>query len=305
MVVAPPIAAMGLDMKSIKTSSVLFFFLGGLGEVTCLAQIVDFKPKWSGMSTIELNSNQSYLADTFLKTQLNNDVLDYSQTLDLRQRFEDLNRDYEMRQKFGLVCHELEINHTGQVSDFSKKVAQQVKSRQMIIEKKKFMPFVDSLRKTEILRAVEKPAGFLVGAVAIYFGEPIRVHLSQEVKISAKAVVPSRTGSLVVNSPYLNGVLDVRASAPLGRDPASVSPPDAMGRGDERFRVVLSQVLPWIGVSSGWSYVSTSNLFGASFNKQITPHLSCSFDYYFPLDPLTTDVKIPGENVKLSYGMNF
>jgi hypothetical protein len=263
------------------------------------------KPQWSGMSSITSSSNQSFLNNTSHNSQALVELLDPRDILILTQQLNDLNRDYNLRKNFGLVSPQFEASHTSRLTDFSKHVFGRIQDRQIEKEKRKLLGLIDEIKNSDLVKIIEKPAAVLVAIMALYSGKAIQVEVADNTKVSARAAVPSGSAQISVMSPLLNGSVDVLTHAPAGRDPTAMPQDNPLFRGDERYKVSLIKNIHEIGFTGGLHFLSTSRIVGVSIGKGILPNLNCTIHYFYPLDPARSDIRNPGENILLSYGMSF
>ena len=226
-----------------------WFWLLGLGlGFSSPGQASRYQPDRQGFLFDERYLNQSFLSQTHQRSDPTPEVLNQIGILKLQQDYEDLNRDYSMRQSFGIVTRSQELSHAGQMEEFSKDIFHRIQSYQLDQERKRLEPLVEQIEKNEMLQILALPFGL---AAALWYGKSFEVNLGGEMKASASTTLPSQTAEVKIRSPLLNGSLEVAAKAPASRDPASVALFDPIGRGDERLRVRLGRNLPSFGIPAG------------------------------------------------------
>lgn len=253
----------------------------------------DMKPSWGGRK--QITPNQSYLADQAKNLNIEAinqmQVLGNRQVLELRQQYQDLNRDYEMRRLYGLVDTKAETSHTDQMNGFSRTVIGQVRQNQV---KQYGEKLVHASQQNEALRTVAKPAAVAGTIVAVSSGMPVGIKLSDSSKLTTMTNVADRNGQIHLESPLMDARVEMRAAAPSVWDPTQPG---------ERFQLSLSRPLDFWDLRSGVTYGSSSTSLSASLVKPLSEHLTAVLD---SIHPLSSDIALsPEQRLTLLYGVRF
>jgi hypothetical protein len=276
----------------------LVLFLGKLP--TCFGQM-----RWAAPQRRPFDSNHSALSNLNHPSSLSMQVLGGGQTIRLQQDFEDLNREFEMRQKFNLLAWDEVMSHQNRVNEFSREVFNQIRSYQVSQVKKKLIPWLRELQNEELVQIILKPLAALMAGVGFYLGDPLDLALSEDIRVLMQAHFPTRRFQLILSSPFLESSLDWTGGAIQQAREGSEVRVDPLARSNERFRVSFSKLLPWWGIYTGIYYGSSSKFLGASLSKPLFLNLNCVFDVVFPLDSDHSEIKQTGEAIRLSYHLNF
>jgi hypothetical protein len=231
----------------------------------------------------------------------------------MRQQYEDIHRGYESRRQQGLaqfrpgqtdkVAGVLsdgdEEVQNGRLRDLSQDVVNKVRIHQAERARNK----VDKVaRNSEELRPVRTPLIVASTLVAIYFDNTFSMNLSDATVLSGYTSVKDQKGRLSVSTPVVSGTVNVDKTVE-DRSPAAMSDPSDPET-KERYRFALSRPIPFIDVTSGVTYGSTSNAVSASLSKPLTDHITAVVDTIRPVAE-AVGAKPAEERVKLVYGLSF
>ncbi|MFL5813072.1 MAG: hypothetical protein ACJ763_05800 [Bdellovibrionia bacterium] len=261
------------------------------------ASVPNLRPTWSHRSQVTEAPNCSYLNDTnhaadplFL-----NHLVDQKTVLNLNQQYQDMNRDYELKQKYGLVDMNQEQNHGSDLSHFGKQAFAEVRKYQANREAKRLKKAVD---REESLKAFMKPAAIVGAGAAIYSGTPVNLEIDEDTRFRAVANGPSQTGQFSLLSNMGTTSLDFDLNKP---DPNKAYTADPRGQ-IERYRLSFSRGLPLWDLTSGVYYGGSTTSVGASISKSLMPHLTAVID---SVRPLQQGRYFSEESLRFFYGLTF
>jgi hypothetical protein len=215
-------------------------------------------------------------------------IYDRQSILNRRQQYADLNRDYEMRKRAGLIGIYQEQAHLGQLSGFSNDVWQDMQNRKLQQAGDKATRIAE---KNEVAAAVAAPAVLLYG---VYIGTPIRLKVAEDARFNLSTNFRGKTGSFQFDSPALFGSIDFRPMAPGSRDLVTPTGVDfgaamqferAIDFSQEQVQITLSRPLPVFGLTSSVLYGSSSKAVVGSLSKRLTDHMVCVVDSIHGLSP--------------------
>jgi hypothetical protein len=253
-------------------------------------------PGFATNQDIASNPNCSILND-YHYTSANHplvNIIDNHNALDLRQKYDDMNRDYEMRQAYGLNTVADSVGHNSQVSDLGRDAMQRTAAYQG-------QQAQASVASNPNMQPLVVPATVVGGAAALYRGSGVNVINSGNIKLRAKASVRNQTTGLELISPIVHGSVDMTMTAPTTAD--TYAPLDPMAR-IERYRLSLTRNLPF-DVSSGVYYGTTTSTMSASLSRKITDHLTAVVDTAKTMDPSLEVISPSEQSLRLLYGLRF
>lgn len=215
--------------------------------------------------------------------------VDSKKALEMQQRYQDLNRTYELKQAYGLNTAADEQAHSDDVHNFAHYVYGEVRSYETKTQGARIQA---NLEADPTLSKAEKPAAFVGAGVSAYMGNPVKVKVSDDTKIQTITNVPHQNGQVALLSPYVTASVNVDLN---GTDPSTGVTP-------ERYRLNMSRSLNIWDLSSGVSYLGTSACLDTSISKRITPNLSASVDRF---QQMNQDRGANNATVSLNYGIHF
>jgi hypothetical protein len=227
----------------------------------------------------------------------NEELLDQRSSVELKQQYQDMVRQYEQREAYGQASLQEKKDHVERVRGFSRGVMAQVQRNQIQGRLERAKTAAES---NPTLSKVRKPVELLAAGVALYYGTPVRLRLGNGSSVMARAHVPNQQGALALSSPLLNTSVDFNF-APLSAEEQRRQ--QALDRTQrlERVRVGVSRGLPVWGLHSGVSYGKTTGTLTASLSKQLNENLSAVVDSSRALESSTASE----ESLKLLYGIRF
>lgn len=200
-------------------------------------------------------------------------LMEERRAAELRQQYSDMTREYENREKFGLLAPWERMKYEEQVRGFSQNVFNQVRDRQMEAHSKRMegnlRAGVKNERKGSGPQVVATSAVVMGAVVALVSGQPVDVKISPEVGFTNRFDLRGQNESLRFYSPLLQSELSFSANAPDRQDMSQ-----GAGAQGERFKLTLGHQLPIWSLTAGLTAGSSSRTVQATLTKQITPEIS-------------------------------
>lgn len=237
--------------------------------------------------------NVSYLADTQRREEQDG-YLSHERVLGenagpaLRQRLDDMSREYRMRKNHGLNTLGDELKRYQSMKGLASEIVSEAKNREISHQQGKLKSFAEGYKNDAWVKALRQPVGLAVALVAMGTGHPITVDLAEDSQLLASADVRDRTSRISLLSPLVNWNLDYIATA------QAEVPESQRLLADERYRMSLGRRLPLFELQSGVSYGSTSRTMNASLSRRLVENLTC-----------TVDAGTIQERLRLEYGISF
>lgn len=259
-----------------------------------------FVPEW-GTSVGSVPANHSFFNVQYLgpdvqaRENFRNGVLNPRTVLEIRQQYDDMTRDYRMRENYDLNN---EIDHRSymeRVNGFTLYVLRHVFSYQLSEGMKKAEKNSEEVRTfSQVQRSVEKVAKGTVD-----------LDVADHFKLGTRANFPRQEGQIWVSSSVVSGQVDMTFGQPWGYDPFTFSQmSDA--EPSESYRISLSRHIPLVNLSSGLSYGGSTTRMTASLSKQLSSHLTAVFAATRGLDTEKAGlVEGKEETLSLHYGISF
>lgn len=289
----------GLPILKTCLSLVLCTTFGASGYAA-IPPTSQLKPGWLLEPAAEWDPNLSILSSTSPtgpSDQEPDPLMSASRALEIRQEYEDMNREYELKQSYDLIDAQSEEAQAGRVRDFSKRIWGEVRNHNLSRGTKEI---------EKILRLHEdlvKPLAIAVAIASLGTGAPVESRLGEETRFKAAANLPYQTGYF-----QLSSVLGESSVTLAGKpDPSNAwmaPPPPSWIARDEKYRLTFSRPIPFWGLGSGIAYGGSSNSFSASLSKSLMPNLVATLSSVRPVDE-TSRVKSPEETLKLDYEIRF
>lgn len=262
-------------------------------------------PIWVSKDSYWSQSSQSsYLTDFETgrfasETPINDYLFDQGMVLRMRSDYLNMTKDYEMRHQYELTTLQDERNQTNRMSDFARNV---VKSTQASVIQKNMKKARFAAENTEMYSYVRQPMGILIGAFAVYSGEPLTWKLDESTDFFARTDFRNQRGEFRINSPYVRGTFDVLTSVSASADDQLKKAPSHSPV--DKYRFSLGRPLPIWKLSSGLSYGMTTSKVTASLTKQLTENLACIVDTSRLMRPISR-VDPGQQTLRIEYGLNF
>jgi hypothetical protein len=267
-----------------------------------VASASNLSPQWTSQEALWMSPNTSLLNNIHYSNSENpfDPYIEKRAAVEIRQQYDDINRDYEFRRSYGLVDSYSEQAHTDQMSSLGQSAMQRFESYngQQTEQGAKAM-----MNRNPDLHPLMGPIGVVGGAAALYRGSGVNMRVTDDTKVRAKASVRDRTGGLELNSPVIHGSIDMKVSTPSTVDPSAPPPLDPLSR-DERYRVSLSRALPF-DIASGISYGTTTSTMSASLSKRLTTNLTAVVGAARTMDQNLEALSPSEQSLKFLYGIHF
>jgi hypothetical protein len=271
----------------------------GLHSVLAAAQAPDLRPEWGHYLEVTQAPNCSFLSDVNHADEASplalTQLMDHKTILSLNQRYQDMNRDYELKQKYGLVDNTQEQQHGDDVHHFARQVVGEVRRYQTSREFRQLKKAAD---QDDSIQPLMKPAAVVGAGVAIYSGTPVNLQIDEDTRLRAVTDVRNQTGQFALLSSVGTTAVDFDMNKP---DPNRPYTPE-IGAQPERYRLSFSRGLPVWDLSSGLSYGGTTSSVGASLSKSLAPNLTAVVD---TVRPVQAGRYSSEESLKFFYGLQF
>ena len=261
------------------------------------------QPQWSvrPMSGIGENiPNNSYLMsiDTnyFHDISLRDQLFDPKLTMDMKQQYEDMNRNYEVRRTYALVTRDEEAAHDAQITDFTRSTMKNFGNHHVQENITKAEKAGEKIVDNDsTLKQLKKPVAVVAVVAGVYTGKTMKVKVSDKTKISSRTDVQGKNATVGLEAPWLNGGVDFNAL------PGQNDKINDQSMYNDRYRFSLSRGLPFWNINSGLSYATTTTTTTASLSKVIMPNTTCVVDSSRRMN----NDAYGQERVSLLYGIRF
>ncbi len=214
-------------------------------------------------------------------------VLDHQQTVEIKQLYEDISREYDLKRAYGMSNVENQTEYVSKMKDFANQVEMRIKNYHVVQNRSRVL---EAVKESETL----KPALIVATVGAACTGAPVQVKVNNDLEIISKTDFPSQKGEFQFNSNILAGRIDVSATAPLNNVDPTIR--------DERVRLSVNRAIPQTDMVSALTYGSTTNSLTASLNKPLTPGLNCELG---ATQALGANLTQSDQTVKLNYQVRF
>jgi hypothetical protein len=214
----------------------------------------------------------------------------------MRQQYEDMNRDYEMRHVYGLTTYDLERAHAAQMSQFTQDIMNSVENNQLRQEQDRITnsETVKSLEKSDTVKALERPA-IVVGVMgAAYYGKPFGFDVAPETRVTGYSNLRGQAGGFGLVTRYGSTNFDL----------AMQNMDTANSLGQERYRLAVAGNLPW-AFSTGFRYGTSTSTLTSSLSRPLSSHLVASFNDIRPLQAVDLGYVQPQWTLRCDYGITF
>jgi hypothetical protein len=257
----------------------------------------DIRPTWMGDANHAPPANMSVLSSTqapsFLGPDFQTKLLGQKNIDNLKQDYLNQNRDYDMRQSYGLNTTVDEQTHENNMQGFGHQVLGAARNTTA-------QQYARNAKTAEDNGEVSQPLVYGGAVVAFGMGTPVSLKLGKESKATWNGDLMRQHGQLDVQSPIVGARFEIDAKT-AAQDPTVGLSPD--GSTPERYRVSLNRPLP-LKFNSSVVYGSTSSSFHANLSHPIIDHIGASIDTVRPVGENISGAP-PGETVGLSYGLVF
>ena len=211
----------------------------------------------------------------------------------LRQKFDDMTRSYEWRERFSLTTlHDEEIR-ASQNSSFAMNAFNELQATHVERRLRQVTETQPGESITDASRASVAIAGT---AAALYVGIPIRLRPTRESVLTIRSRAYTGTGSIELQN------AEMVTAMSYSINPGDRTPGSALS--DERIGLQASRPLPIAELTSGMTYGSTSGLVTASLSRPLLPNLALVGDSSHSLGAANVN-KPAQERVSVLYQLSF
>jgi hypothetical protein len=287
--------------------------VASIGSSACWAKIPNLRPSWAKPLACQ-GLNESFLADleqgknSVATLEWRDKIFEPALDADAERQYERLTRDYESRERHGLVSQVERQSYISRLSGFAADVLNQVRRYHVNGNIDKAKAAVPNLidKKDPVIQAIGKPLGLVSAVAAVTTGHPFSFNFGSDASLTARTDVRKQNGSFEMRSIWLNWAMDVYG-LPY---PKAMSSPlrlisDGEEKSDEKYRFSLSRDLPELKLNSGISYGGTTGTLTASLSKQLTSNLTCIVDSSRPVWVDRASLQNSQETIRLLYGFSF
>lgn len=262
--------------QGVSRLALLGCVLGGGTIGTPLFAGTNVRPAWSDSNYIITEKPNSSWLDELGPSGYEqhgplSDLMDKKTASQMRQKFQDLNRDYELRSQYGLMNGAAYQEQQGRMQGFSQQMMSSVAAHETAIHQGDLQKAVDRAPELKSAAAV----GY--GAVALYSGKPFHVRVTDDMLVQASTSLRQRTAAMGMTSSIVNAGVSVNLMNPQTYDPMTPPTLDPSLNG-ERYKVSVSRNVPFLGITSQVAYGATSNTVTASVSRALTPNLTAVVD---------------------------
>ena len=259
------------------------------------------QPQWSLHTSGENIPNISYLSNTtanyFHDITLRDQLFDPKLTMDMKQQYEDMNRNYDIRKTAALVGRDEEAAHDAQITDFTRSTLKNFGNHHIQENITKAEKAGEKIVDNDsTLKQFKKPVAVVAVVAGVYTGKTMKVKVAKDTKLSTRTDIQGQNGTVGLEAPWLvNGSVDFNAR------PGQNDKVTDESMYNDRYRLALSRGLPIWGLSSGLSYATTTTTTTASLSKVILPNTTCVVDSARRMNNDTYGQ----ERVSVLYGIHF
>ncbi len=276
--------------------------LGIVGVSTAGWSAPDLRPQWA-FEEIHVNPNDPFLSNRSYRNQqdtLIDQILDPASEREMRLRYEQMSLKYEAKRNAGLFTTTHEQAQVDEVNSYRDDLKSSIRNYHIHqgTEKAKEAAYAD-----ENVSKLKTPIAVILGLVAVYNGEPVKMKVAPETLVQAKTD-KGRAAQLNVSSPIVNSSFEMSSNAPTSTTTFEELPPDPVNR-PERYKFGLSRELGFLDLSTSVTYGSTTDSVMTTISKPLFANTTCYVDEIQPLAPETSNVREPEVRVRLAYGMTF
>lgn len=246
------------------------------------------RPNISFLKDLKINMDQE-------SREFNKKVLDKKAALNIRQEYQDINREYEFKQGYGLNSQQDHIDYFKRAKNFARYAVHKILSFQFESNMKEAEKNSEDVKTFNTVRTtVESVAK---GTTTVSEGASF--------KFGTKANLPDQHGQVWMKSNVVDGAFDVNVGQPWAIDPFSFEKKDPFQKQREGYKVSLGRKLPVWDLASGLSYGGTSQTVTGTLSKQLTQHLSTEVSSTRDVNDFNGKSSKNEEVVKMLFGTRF
>lgn len=269
-----------------------------------IKSIKKLRPQWSGKIS-RIGENSSYLSQTEGAlyrsgwSEMEERMFDARWTKSARQRYEDLNRQYEMQRQYGIVKAHSDTGHIRENMNLAGRVMNEALNQEVRSQ----ITFMDLNEKASKHPSAER----LFAPVKKYqskeeWSEPLVrfVPRTDWVGMRSQLWIQNSLADTYVDvvaapwldrgAPMVQGVIN-RVPRLIGLESANLD-----RQNGERVRFSLARSLPIWNLQSGMTYGVSSTIFSASLTKHLTPNLRAVVSQSQGADPIRSGLNGQTDN---------
>lgn len=262
-----------------------------------------FSKSASVQSTLGITANQSYLADRHRgsEKQIQADLFNARQDIygkELQKKFvqeyQDINRDYEMRLKYGLVLPFQSYEQANRNRDYGRFMLRTLLDYQLQENLKKAEKRSDEIRTfNKAQQTFQKIAN-----------NSTKFEFSPDFKFGTDADLPGQRGRAWMKSNLINANFDAVFGPGFQMNPMeNANKSDSVVK-DDSYRIKLSRELVW-GLQAGMTYGFNTTRMNHTISKAITRNLSAEVASTRGLNSGLSGMPRSEESVRMNYGLSF
>lgn len=242
----------------------------------------------------ETNSSYIVSSDTNPdrnKISLRDQWMDSRLTVQMKQQFEDMTRDYDLKRSYGILDQQNHLNQRAQMEGFANYVLKTVFTRQL-------GEFLKRAEKTSaevrtFTRVQEQVQSVVQSNLAVQVEESLNVGLSTN--------LPMQSGTLWLKSPFVDGEFTVSVGTPWIVDPGALTYGEQAPHA-ELYRLSLRRGIPVVDATASLNYAGTSGHLSLGVSKDLAPGLRCDVTAIRNTNNLAAG---GDEMISLLYGVRF
>jgi hypothetical protein len=215
-------------------------------------------------------------------------VIDSRQTLEIKQAYQDLARDYEMRQAHGMMSNaDVRAEYAAKMAAFATDVSGKIRNYHIQQNRGRL---VEAMKESETMR----PALYAATVGAACTGSPIQVRVNKDLEIISKTDFANQKGDFQFNSNVLNGNVYISGQAPVNNVDPTIR--------DERVKLSVNRAIPQTDMVSAITFGSTTNSLTASISKPLAAGLNAEVG---ASQALGANLSHSDQVVKVNYQVRF
>ena len=281
-----------------------FLALGLLGEVSSGAQSAwasDLRPTWAseGRTSAMSQLNASFFipgvksVNQVEEEAFQDFIFERQMSSHMRQRYEDLYREFELQEKYDLVdADERRLQHQRN-RDFGRF----------------YLRSLFSFHVTEGIKRAEKNSEEMRTFKRVHdkvehvMRQGVQLDISERFKVGSRADIPRQRARVWMISPVVNGAFEMAVGSAQAGDPTAKALDPS--RRDERYRLSLTRQVPVLNLDSAVTYGSSSSSVTASLSKQFSNNLTCVLDRSQPMPSTRSELRVAEQSAKVVYRLEF
>lgn len=241
-------------------------------------------------------TNSSYMSSSDAnpdrdRISLRDQWMDSRLTLQMRQQFEDLTRDYDMKKNYGILHQEIHLNQNAQMEGFANYVLKTVLTRQ----------FNELLKRAEKTSSEVRTFTRVQEQVQAVVHSSVAVEVEKSLNVGINTNLPMQSGTLWLKSPLVDGEFTVSVGTPWIVDPGALTFGEHAPH-SEFYRISLRRGIPVIDATASLNYAGTSGHLTVGVSKDLAPGLRCDLTAVRNTGNLAAG---GDEMLSLSYGVRF